>query len=296
MSIRILKRKDIDAVRWDTIAQASANGLIYATTGYLDLMTDQWGGIVIDNYRAVMAIPFRKKWGIQYVYQVPFIQQLGLIGTYDNNELLECLKLMQVTFKYGNYAFNFLNTIGVSTVAKNYVLDLRQDYQTIAKAYRNDHRRNLQWDRIRHLEYRKTEAVAETIHLYRELYHHKFQHVPLQSFEHLIRFAQDRPAEAIVREARENGKLSSAIFALKDDKRLYTLASATTERGKKSAANRFLLDRLIREFAGHDLLLDFEGSDLSGVAEFYEGFGAELQPYSIVKWNHLPLPIRWFKK
>lgn len=296
MSIRLLTRKDIDAVQWDTIAETSANGLIYATTGYLDLMTDQWDGIVIDNYRAVMPIPFRKKWGIRYVYQVPFIQQLGLIGTYDDTEVLECLNLMQETFRYGNYAFNFLNTSEGSTVAKNYVLDLTPDYQTIAKGYRNDHRRNLQWDRIRHLEYQKTEAVAETIQLYRELYHHKFLHVPQLSFEHLMHFAQRRPAQAIVREARENGKLSSAILALKDNKRLYTLVSATTERGKKTAANRFLLDRLIREFSGNDLLLDFEGSDLPGVAEYYEGFGAILQPYSVIKWNHLPLPIRWFKK
>ena len=296
MNIRLVTRQDIDHQLWDACIDNTTNGLVYAKIDFLDLMSDQWDAIVIDNYRAIMPIPFRKKWGIRYVYQVPFIQQLGLIGTYDDTELLECLKLMQETFRYGNYAFNFLNTTGVATVAKNYVLDLTPDYQTIAKGYRNDHRRNLQWDRIRQLEYRKTEAVAETIHLYRELYHHKFQHVPRQSFEHLIRFAQRRPAQAIVREARENGKLSSAILALKDNKRLYTLVSATTEQGKKTAANRFLLDRLIREFAGNDLLLDFEGSDLPGVAEYYEGFGAALQPYSVIKWNHLPLPIRWFKK
>ena len=296
MNIRLVTRQDIDHQLWDACIDNTTNGLVYAKIDFLDLMSDQWDAIVIDNYRAIMPIPFRKKWGIRYVYQVPFIQQLGLIGTYDDTELLECLNLMQETFRYGGYAFNFLNTTGVATVAKNYVLDLTPDYQTIAKGYRNDHRRNLQWDRIRQLEYRKTEAVAETIHLYRELYHHKFQHVPRQSFEHLIRFAQRRPAQAIVREARENGKLSSAILALKDNKRLYTLVSATTEQGKKTAANRFLLDRLIREFAGNDLLLDFEGSDLPGVAEYYEGFGAALQPYSVIKWNHLPLPIRWFKK
>ncbi|MFY8046647.1 MAG: hypothetical protein ACOVOS_08740, partial [Chitinophagaceae bacterium] len=259
MNIRLVTRQDIDHQLWDACIDNTTNGLVYAKIDFLDLMSDQWDAIVIDNYRAIMPIPFRKKWGIRYVYQVPFIQQLGLIGTYDDTELLECLNLMQETFRYGGYAFNFLNTTGVATVAKNYVLDLTPDYQTIAKGYRNDHRRNLQWDRIRQLEYRKTEAVVETIHLYRELYHHKFLHVPRQSFEHLIRFAQRRPAQAIVREARENGKLSSAILALKDNKRLYTLVSATTEQGKKTAANRFLLDRLIREFAGNDLLLDFEG-------------------------------------
>lgn len=296
MSIRLLTRKDIDAAMWNTTVDASAGGLVYATTGYLDLVAEQWIGIVIDNYRAVMPIPFRKKWGINYVCQVPFIQQLGLIGTYQASELSDCIDLMRQTFRYGVYAFNFLNHPEASLEAKNYILELARDYQTISKGYRNDHRRNLQWDRIRQLEYIKSETVDEAIQLYRELYHHKFLHVPGYSFENLIRFAQHRPDQAIAREARENGKLLSAILVLKDNKRLYTVVSATTEQGKKTAANRFLLDRLIREFAGADLLLDFEGSDLPGVAEYYEGFGALLQPYPVIKWNHLPLPIRWLKK
>lgn len=296
MNIRLVTRQDIDPQQWETCVNESTNGLVYANIDFLDLMTEQWCGIVIDHYRAIMPIPFRKKWGIRYVCQVPFIQQLGLIGTYRKDELPECLNLMQNTFHYGSYAFNFLNAPDASMQAKNYILDLKQDYQTIAKGYRNDHRRNLQWDKIKQLEYHKTEAAAETIQLYRELYHHKFLHVPEKSFEHLTRFAERRPGQVIIREARENGKRSSAILALKDGKRLYTVVSATTERGKKTAANRFLLDRLIREFAGNDLLLDFEGSDLPGVAEFYEGFGAVLQPYSVAKWNHLPIPIRWFKK
>lgn len=296
MSIRLLTRNDIDAARWNIVVEACPNGLVYATTAYLDRMTDQWNGIVIDNYRAVMPIPFREKWGIKYVCQVPFIQQLGLIGTYQVPELMECIQIMQQAFRYGYYPFNFLNHPEASVVAKNYILDLAPNYQTLFNGYRNDHKRNLQWDRIRQLEYRQTDSVDEAIHLYKELYHHKFQHVPTHSFEKLMRFAQDRPNQAIAREARENGELLSAILVLKDNKRIYTVVSATTEEGKKTAANRFLLDRLIREFAGTAFLLDFEGSDLPGVAEYYEGFGALLQPYPTLQWNHLPLPIRWLKK
>ena len=296
MNIRLLTRNEIDTERWNKTVDASPNGLIYATTGYLDLMTDTWQGIVIDNYRAVMPIPSRKKWGITYVCQLPFIQQLGLIGSYEDEELTESMAVMQKAFKYGDYAFNFLNYPNASTAARNYVLGLSSDYPAIAKGYRYDHRKNLQGDSIGKLDYNQPDTVSNTIRLYQELYHHKFQHVSARSFDNLIRFAAQTPVHAFAREARENGELLSAILVLKDNKRLYTVVSATTDKGKKLAANRFLIDRLIREFAGNDLLLDFEGSDLPGVAEYYEGFGAELQPYHVIKWNHLPAPIRWFKK
>ncbi|MFN9491862.1 MAG: hypothetical protein ACK57D_02300, partial [Sphingobacteriales bacterium] len=91
MNIRLVTRQDIDHQLWDACIDNTTNGLVYAKIDFLDLMSDQWDAIVIDNYRAIMPIPFRKKWGIRYVYQVPFIQQLGLIGTYDDTELLECL-------------------------------------------------------------------------------------------------------------------------------------------------------------------------------------------------------------
>jgi hypothetical protein len=61
-------------------------------------------------------------------------------------------------------------------------------------------------------------------------------------------------------------------------------------------ANHFLFDQLIREFAGQDLILDFEGSDLPGVARFYQKFGPQNQPFSFWKSNRLPAVMRWWKK
>jgi hypothetical protein len=88
--------------------------------------------------------------------------------------------------------------------------------------------------------------------------------------------------------------LSIAIF-LKDEKRIYNIMNTTTDAGRDAAANHFLLDNVIREFADQNLLLDFEGSDLPGVKSFYENFGARNQPFNHYHFNRLPFPLKLFR-
>ena len=76
---------------------------------------------------------------------------------------------------------------------------------------------------------------------------------------------------------------------------MYLLASVTWPEGREQEANHFLLDRLINEFAASDTVLDFEGSDLPGVAHFYRNFGGIDQPYFFYRLNRLPWYIRWMK-
>jgi hypothetical protein len=83
---------------------------------------------------------------------------------------------------------------------------------------------------------------------------------------------------------------------LKDEKRIYNIASSTLPKGRTLEANHYLFDRLIHEFAGQNLILDFEGSDLPGVARFYEKFGSANQPYFFWKSNRLPAVLRWWKR
>src|SRR3954451_11282004 len=75
--IEIMPSHKIDNTKWDTCIKKSDNSFIYATSSYLNFMSDNWHGIVVNDYDCVMPIPWRKKFGIRYCYDVPFIQQLG---------------------------------------------------------------------------------------------------------------------------------------------------------------------------------------------------------------------------
>ena len=75
----------MDIAKWDACVCNSNNGLIYATSVYLNFMSDDWNGIVVNNYDCVMPIPWRKKFGIRYCYDVPFVQQLGWFSQYERS-------------------------------------------------------------------------------------------------------------------------------------------------------------------------------------------------------------------
>jgi hypothetical protein len=93
----------------------------------------------------------------------------------------------------------------------------------------------------------------------------------------------------------ENGQLLAIGLFLMDSKRIYNLMNTTTDEGRSKEANHFLLDQVLREFSGSNLLFDFEGSDLPGVKGFYEKFGATNQPYFYYHFNKLPKLLRLLK-
>ena len=99
-----------------------------------------------------------------------------------------------------------------------------------------------------------------------------------------------------VREVKDNSgaSLNVSIF-FTDEFRIYNIMSVSLPTGRNKKAHFFLLDQLIKEFAGENRILDFEGSEIPGIAEFYRKFGSINEPYPFFYYNRLPVPIRFFK-
>ena len=99
-----------------------------------------------------------------------------------------------------------------------------------------------------------------------------------------------------IRQVRDDpGELLNSSLFLQDNHRIYNIMSVSPAAGRKKRAHFYLLDQLIAEFATKKILLDFEGSDVPGIAEFYRKFGSHNQPYPFLKYNNLPFPFRLFK-
>jgi hypothetical protein len=92
-----------------------------------------------------------------------------------------------------------------------------------------------------------------------------------------------------------SGELLNTSIFLRDDLRIYNIMSVSLPEGRIKRAHFFLLDQLIAEFSERKILLDLEGSDVPGIAEFYQKFGSVNQPYPFLKYNNLPFPFRLFK-
>ena len=91
----------------------------------------------------------------------------------------------------------------------------------------------------------------------------------------------------------KNNKLcAGAVWFIKNNRAFY-IFSATNGEAKKSSAMYCLMNEFIREYAGKNMVLDFEGSNLPGVAGFYKGFGTKECVYLQVQKNNFPKMIRW---
>jgi len=298
--IEILPSHKIDHAKWNDCVRFSSNGLIYANTYYLDHIADNWHGIVMNDYECVMPVVWRKKFGIRYAYNVPFVQQLGWFHQHSKPDAVELVKKLFSFCKYGDYAFNFYNSVQVdnASTATNYILELFQPFETFTKKYNTDLISNLKKAYKQELVYAKGE-YNEAIDLYKKLYHERTPHVTDHDFENFRRLCEHlyKTGGVIVRNIfNANDELLAIALLLKDERRLYNLMNSTTEQGRKTEANHFLLHNIFKEFAESHLIFDFEGSDIPGVKNFYEKFGAKNQPYCKVHFNHLSAAVKWMKK
>ena len=306
MNFQFLNNNQIDKQRWDECIEATSNGLIYAKTFYLDNICSGWSALAGENYEWVLPVTHKRKFGVSYLYQPPFTQQSGIFTKKDvfvpYQEIIEWLKKH---YKFWEINWNYDTDIKLIpspiqiTAATNFILDLSKNYESLQTNYGNVLIKNLKRSKHYQHAYEPTQDFEECIDLYMKYYGNRFSHVKMsayKNFKNLCSYASNHQMLYGRKALDKNGKLLALSLLLADKKRLYNIINVTTESGRKTQANHFLLDSVIREFSGKKLLFDFEGSDLPGVKSFYENFGADNQPYYMLKYNELPWPVRLFKK
>ncbi|MDQ6813149.1 MAG: hypothetical protein M3040_05400 [Bacteroidota bacterium] len=304
--IQHLENKEIDKALWDDCITRSNTGLIYAKTFYLDNMAKGWSALVGDNYGWVFPVTARKKYGVSYLCQPAFTQQLGTFSkpgvTVPYTQVIAYLqgkyRLCEINWNFGLQ--QGLEGLSVSVEkATNFVLDLSQPSTIITENYHRDLAKNLKKNKRFNHRYVATNDFKKCIEVYRHQYGKRMPHVSEYDYKNFDKICLDiyKQGKVICREVvNEKQVLMATALLLFDGKRLYNLMNSTTDLGRKTGANHFLLNALIEEFSGKEITLDFEGSDLPGVRSFYENFGGVNQSYFKIKYNHLSWPFRLFKK
>ncbi len=302
-SIEYLAHSTIDKTKWDACMDRAENGLVYGYSYYLDRMADDWDGLVMGDYEAVMPLTYKKKYGIYYLAQPFLCAQLGIFGNKIDAGILEnFLKAIPEKFRYRDIYLNDKNNFPVKGfnlyLRKNFVLDLNSRYSEIATGYRENTVRNIKKAMQAGCEYQKNFEVEELISLARD----QIKQTGRQVEENISRFRdlytllnKENKAEVYGVFSREKKLLSSAAFFYSHHRAYYILVGNDPE-SKELGASHALVDYFIRENAGRDLILDFEGSDLKSLAFFYRGFGAKEENYPSLKQNLLPFYLKWLKK
>ena len=78
---------------------------------------------------------------------------------------------------------------------------------------------------------------------------------------------------------RKDEKLVASLIWLKDNNRITYLLPISTKKAKDNGVSTLLIYNIIKKYENSNLLLDFEGSMIDGVADFYRSFGAKKNVY-----------------
>lgn len=300
-AIQYLTHQQVDKIKWDRCIERADNGLIYAYSIYLDTMANQWDALVLNDYEAVMPLTWNKKYGIRYLYQPFLTAQLGVFGKAISEEQLNSfIQAIPLSFKFIDISLNSGNVSGIpsgcSADRSNYVLKLDKSYEDLYKNYRENIQRNIKKAIQLGCIIQKDFEAEKVIELAVQQMKSQGQETSdnIERFRKLYQYLHDRKMATTYGISLNNKLLASCIFFFSHNRAYYILVG-NSPNGKTIGASHTLIDAFIKDYAGKNMLLDFEGSDIPSLAFFYSSFGAQHETYPAIKINRLPFYLKWLK-
>lgn len=306
MEIDYLKYVEINPVKWDKCINASFNGIIYAYSWYLNIVCDEWEALVFDDYKAVMPLTSKKKFGVNYLLQPLFTQQLGVFSTEKlTADLVEAfLKKIPRKFWLIEINLNIFNKLKPVQGLKyeyypTHQLDLINHYELIFKSYSINTQRNLKNAKNNKITIMNSVTINEFVIFVRTHLKNKLSFFTEHEFTTLRMLCavllRYKAGEIYGAYTQENELCAVSLFAYAHNRSIY-LMGASSQAGFESKAMFLLIDYFIQKNSEHNSTLDFEGSRIEGIARFYKGFGAREIKYPVIKKNKFPLIINLARK
>jgi hypothetical protein len=298
-----LPYKEIDKEKWDNCIRQAINGLVYGYSFYLDEMADNWDALVLNDYEAVMPLTWRKKYNIYYLYQ-PFC--CASLGIFSQSTISEALALdffqhIPAQFKYWDISLNHGNNFSLPDWGiyqrMNYVLPLQKDYTDLFKGYKTNIKRNIKKAVELGCTVERNISLTSILVLSKNILQAvaSVEEEDYNNFSELYKFLLEKKmATNYAVYSPQKELVASAVFFFSHNRAYYILVG-NHPNGKTLGASHLLIDTFIKDHAGKNLWLDFEGSDIRNLAFFYSSFGATQEIYSAIKLNKLPRWIKWLK-
>lgn len=299
--IKYLRYEHIDKQKWDECISKSFNGVVYAYSWYLDVVCEEWEGLVEGDYERVFPVNFKKKAGINIIFQPFFTQQLGVFSKTELSPTVVNDFLFSIPAKYKVVDLN-LNTHnkpdlpGFNYIPQvNHELDLIRDYESLQQNYSSNTRRNIKKAKTEGLTIVKGIKPDEVIDLFRANRGADIKVLKEHNYQKLKRLIYTSIYKGIGSVygvyTNENELCAGGVF-LRSSKKVIFSFSGLSDSGRDKRAMFFLIDHFIREHANKHLTLDFDGSNDESLARFYKGFGSTRLEFTRISRNTLPAYLK----
>ena len=300
--IRYIKRKDLDVEKYDACIENAIQSRVYAFSWYLDIVANNWDVLVLDDYNAVMPIPWKKKYFIKYIYTPLRVLELGVFSTTKIEIDVFLIKLAE-SFSYASLRLNTQNTVYNITenlkIKDQQFISLNEPYQVILENYRRDRKKDIRKAINAGLKEKWGDSSDNLIQLFRENIGKRFKKMTTEDYNVMKKIV----AEVILKNKGEilsiydkNDKLVSSGFFTKNNEIVSILFSSTDLNNRKNGANTYLIDRAIAKYQKENKEFYFGGSSIESIANYFKSFHAVTANYYQMEYNNLPFFLKLIKK
>jgi len=282
--IKYLSKNNLDIKKYDACISNATNSRIYAFSWYLNCVTDNWDALVYDDYEAVMPLPTRKKYGINYIYLPPWVQQLGVFSKEKiSKELVnDFIKNIPRKFKRVAIYLNSANQLDIKNIEirNNYILNLNSSYDEIKSGFTKGRRSSIKQARQFYLKIENSDELDILI----DLFIGEKDKTITKNFDfEKLRILKDNllllsKLKIYHVKSADNELIGGAVF-LFDEYRITYLFSTINKKGKEQQAMSFLIDYIIESYSNSKYIFDFEGSMIMNLASFFMSFGSKKEMY-----------------
>jgi hypothetical protein len=307
--LQIVQRKDINEKAWNELISNSPQGVLYALTWYLDVVSPNWQAIVYapkGQYTIVMPLPIRQKYGLNFVQQPLFCQQLGVFSL--EKVAIEVLdvfiqKLVQSYQWVSWYCFNTDNPTSTNlpikqTIFTTHHLALYQKAEKNIEKYNRDRKMNLKRALKTPMKIVESTDIQPLIAMFCEEAAQKIEGGVAENAYNLLQkvyatLHQNHCAKLLY--TQEEDKYTAGVLLAYYQRHIIYLFNAAYHAYRKSNGRTLLIHKQLLStpnYAPQATIFDFESPEKTPIAEFYESFGATPQQFLRISYNHLPTPIR----
>ena len=293
--IHLVSSEHIDLDKWDRCLAQSSNSNFFGYSWYLNAICEHWDALVLNDYEAVFPLPNKRKFGFRVLYQPFFSRLFNIYSPHSiENETKQLFfdfmkkKFHRILLGYGSEGYFRPEKLRVKEMLFQ-SLDLSEPYEQISNKYSKNAKRMLKRANNYGLN---IQAVTPNlvVDLFKRNKGGEIKELKSKDYWHLenLMTACLNENQGVSLGAYDTqGELCAAAFFIVGHHTMFYLKGGSNSVGRQEGAMYLLFDHMIAKYAGGPMMLDFGGSQIPSVAQFYKKFGGIDQSYYFVSKTFL---------
>lgn len=298
MNFKIISHRDINQQKWSNLLEKhNPIESQYASFWYISSAAKNWSAFVLDDYTAAFAFAHENKKGFNVVFQPFFTRFFPFLGDVSKEFVDDVFNYLFKNYKFLNInlgqkvEYSFLTT---QQCVFQY-LELKDNYETIIKSFSKNTKRILK--KTQKLKIQNSKETDLFINLFKTAVGQKlnYKNENYKALSKIINNGLSNNKIEILQIQDHQEVLAYGIF-YSHYNIISFLKGASNENGKKCGAMYAIINYYIKQNCNTNKYLDFGGSNVKSVSDFYKKFGAKEAIYYNSSYDKLPLAVKSLKK